>query len=162
GYVHLQLGNWQRAADAFREAHDLIGDSEVVDVFMSSLPYYAESVLHLGQLGEADSLLKSALKLSRETGSRHYEAVSHRVLGQLLASRSDFGGAADAYDKAIVMAEETVSHLELGRIHYYRAVMRTRSGEVELGQQDTTMAQKIFSECQAARDLEKANALLSG
>jgi hypothetical protein len=60
------------------------------------------------------------------------------------------------------MAEETASHLELGRIHYYRAVMRTRSGEAELGQQDVTLAQKIFSECQAARDLEKANALLSG
>jgi tetratricopeptide (TPR) repeat protein len=161
GYVHLQKGELDQAAEAYRQMYDALAGTEIRDVFLYCQPYIAELKLLLGEEQEALAILEESLKMAREGTAPIAEAITRRVLGQLLATQGDFAGAAAAFEQAIALMTETGSQLALGRAYYYRAIMHELQRHSDLALRDGTQAQTIFADCDAARDLDQANALLA-
>ena len=160
GYIHLQRGDLAKAAADYSQTVDLLAGSEIKDVFLYFLPYQAEISLLMGDQEEAMSILEESLLLANEATAPQTEAITQRVLGQLLATQGDFVGAAAAFDQAISLATEIGSRLVLGRTYYHRALMHELQGRSDLAVLDGIEAQAIFTDCNAARDLNQANDLL--
>jgi tetratricopeptide (TPR) repeat protein len=160
GYVHLQHGDWQRAIELYELAFEGLAKTENRDIFLEGYPYYAEVLLQLGRAEEAAVIIDRSLQLSQEVGAVHYEAVTHRVYGQLLSTQDDFASAAAAFEKGLSLTTESNSQIARGRIHFHRARMHHLQGDLEQVRADTIQAQTIFADCQAGRDLSKTQELL--
>ena len=160
GYMYLQKGELDQAAEAYRQMYDALAGTEIRDVFLYCQPYIAELKLLMGEEQEALAILEESLKMAREGTAPIVEAITRRVLGQLLATQADYSGAAAAFERAITLTTEIGSRLALGRTYYQRALMYERQGRLELAIWDGTQAQTIYTDCDAARDLNQANALL--
>jgi tetratricopeptide (TPR) repeat protein len=161
GYIHLQRGDLAGAAAIYSHIVDLLAGSEIKDVFLFFLPYQAEIALLMGDQEGALSILEESLLLADEATAPQAEAVTRRVLGQLLATQGDFAGAAAAFERAIALTTELGSRLTLGRVYYHRALMHELQGRSDLAVQDGIEAQTIFTTCEAARDLNLAMVLLA-
>jgi tetratricopeptide (TPR) repeat protein len=160
-YIRLQKGDLAQAAAAYGQMSDAVAGTEIRDVFLYSQPYLAELKLLMGEEQEALVILRESLELAQEATAPIAEAITRRVLGQLLATQGDFVGAAAAFERAITLTTEIGSRLALGRSYYHRALMHQQQGRSDLAIQDGTQAQTIFADCEAARDLDQANALLA-
>ena len=161
GYIHLQEGNLAQAAAAYRQMSDAVTGTEIRDVFLYIQTYFGEVLLRMGQEVEGVGNREESLQLAKEATAPITEAVTRRVLGRLLTAQGDFTGAAAAFERAITLSTEIGSQLTLGRVYYHRAVMHELQARIDLARQDGTQAQTIFAECDAARDLDQANALLA-
>jgi tetratricopeptide (TPR) repeat protein len=161
GYVHLYHGQWRQAADLYRSTLEEMAQTENRDVALMGQPYYAETLYYLGEYEEATKVVEASFALTQEVGATCYEGITHRVHGQLLCQQGDFAKAAAAFDKAEQQARETNTQLELGRVATQRALMHQQAGEDDLARQQATEAKTIFAACQAARDLDKVDALLA-
>jgi tetratricopeptide (TPR) repeat protein len=161
GYANLHLGNLTEALEAFEGSKTLLENTESRDVTLYRLPYHAEVHLALGNVSQAEEYLSESLDLSLDIGAPHYEAVTHRVNGQLLTTKRQFEQAETAFAQAITIARSTGSQVELGRSHHQKALMHQVKGELESALKEAAQAQTIFNECNSSRELEKSSALIS-
>lgn len=160
-YVYLQNGDLDRAETGYKQTVALVAGTEIRDTFLYCQPYHAEVLVRLGKHKEAQVILKESLVLARDATSPHTEGLTQRVLGQLLTDQGDSGGATAAFERAITVLSEIGSQIALGRVYYHRAVMYEQSGRSDLAIQDATLAQTIFTDCGAARDMDRATDLLA-
>jgi tetratricopeptide (TPR) repeat protein len=161
GYANLQLGNFDQASDAFLNSAKMLGDTESRDVALYRLPYQAEAVLALGDVTTAAELNGEGLELARNIGAPHYEAVSSRVRGQILAAQERFDEAEESFDKAISLLAEPGSRVELGRCYYQKALAAAGSGRADRALEYARQAETLFVDCHASLELERSLALLA-
>ncbi len=161
GYTNLRLGHFQEALGDFERSRRLLENTESRDVNLYRLPYHAEVLLALGNVKQAEEYLSESLELSQDIGAPHYEAVTHRVNGQLLTAKRQFDQAEASFAQAISITSATGSQVELGRSHHQKALMHQQKGELESALHEAAQAQALFSGSNASRELEKSSALMS-
>jgi len=119
-----------------------------------------EGYLLDGQIGDATKLAEEALRLSRTSKERGFEAWALRLLGEISARRDppEVERAESHYREALVLATELgmrplVAHCHLGLGKLYR-----RTGKRQEAQEHLTTATTMYREMDMRFWLEKAEA----
>ncbi|MFN8496218.1 MAG: hypothetical protein U0641_00005, partial [Anaerolineae bacterium] len=160
-YFHVGREDWAAAAAVLDEAVDYVSGTDHRLGPLHFGPTHAEAYLGLGRVDEAARMNDEHLALAREAGSRHFEALSLRVQGQIRAAQGLFDEAAASFAAAIAILESSGARLELGRAHYHRARLRRDLGRADDARADRARARDLFAACGAPRDLRRAEALLA-
>lgn len=125
----------------------------------------AEAHLRAGDGERAHELAEEALRLAREVGSRHDEAIAHRVLGEVHAltlfdDTAVRAGAADPAGEhlaaAVEIAEAIGNDLELGRALTSFGNYMLERGELERGRDLLLRAREMLERQEASRSLARA------
>jgi tetratricopeptide (TPR) repeat protein len=160
GYACLQLGYPEKALEAIKTSRELLDNTESRDVALYRLPYHAEGLLLLGKSEAAFDMLSTSLKLAQDVGAPHYEAVTHRVYGLFYLGQGNTIEAVKALNRAINIAGEIGSKVELGRSTYTMAVANFRDDDLEAARTNASRAITIFTESNANRELAKTLKLM--
>ncbi|MFN8498651.1 MAG: AAA family ATPase [Anaerolineae bacterium] len=160
-YCHVQREEWGAAASILDEAVSQVAATDHRQGGLQFGPTHAEAYLGLGRVDEAARMNDEHLALAREAGSRHFEALSLRVQGQIRAAQGLFDEAEASFAAAIAILEPSGARLELGRALYHRARLRHGLGRDDDARADAARARDLFAACGAPRDLRRAETLLA-
>ena len=112
GWVLLEDGKSAEAISSLREsiaAYRATGSEVQVPHAMTAL---AQALVRTGAIDEAFDVLAQALEQTARGGERHYEAETHRIRGDLVASTSnDPDRAESAYFQALTIARRQEAKL---------------------------------------------------
>lgn len=160
GYAHLQMGDPEKALEAYIASQKLLENTESRDVALYRLPYHAETLLHLGEIDDAYNMLSASLKLAQDVDAPHYEAATHRVYGLFYLEQGNIIEAVNALNQAIILAGKIGSRVELGRSIYTMALANLRDDDLGAARENASRAKTLFTECSANRELAKALKLM--
>lgn len=108
------------------------------------MPIACRSLVAVGDLEEAEAMIRRSLDASRRGDMPHWEALTIRARAQLHSARGDSAAAHRDFDEAVAIFERSGSLLELGR------TLALRSGDDDLAR-----ARELFERCGAAGELAK-------
>jgi len=160
GYVYLQLGEPENALEAFEASQKLLENTESIDVALYRLPYQAEALLQLGESEAAFNVLSKSLELTQGAGAPHHEAVAHRVSGLFYLEKGNMVEASKSLERAIDIARELGSRVELGRSNYAMAMAYLGDDDLETARTYASKAKTLFTESSASRELAKTMKLI--
>jgi tetratricopeptide (TPR) repeat protein len=111
------------------------------------MPIACRSLVAVGRLDEAESMIRSSLEATRRGDMPHWEALTIRARAELHFAKGNCDAAGQDLDAAVAIFERFESRLELGRT----LALRGSDGDLE-------RARELFERCGAARDLAKLTA----
>lgn len=154
GFLELSLGRPAEAARHLKrnvELRSSIGSSEPFRSFAD----YAEALIELGQLDEAERLV-GRLELNRDRERRPMLAVAARCRGRLLAERQDLDGALASLAEADVHQQRGMVPFDHGRTLLAMGEVLRRTGKRRAAADTLARAGEIFDRLGATLWLARA------
>src|SRR6185503_5550168 len=144
-YLAQRRGRWPEVLAVCEECYGFMADTENVLYRLRLGRLYAEALLELGRLDEADERIQDTLMRARAAKTNHTIALVRRVEGRLLAARGDRAGAAAAFDEAVATLERAGSNLELPHALETRAAFHAANGRTREAEAYRRRAHELFA-----------------
>ena len=129
GFYHRNVGHWENADEAYRQASDAISRVPSSEELAADLEQKASIYTNWayvkgigGKYDEGINLVESALTLRRRLGRRHAQAISLGIKGEVHRYHRQFKEAWDAYAEAEEDFRELNSWSWLGAIYQRQAI----------------------------------------
>ena len=161
GYHHLQREEWTRAVALYEECSAIMAATENGMSKLNCGAHAIEADMRAGHGDRARQRLPEHLALVRASHAAHWEAVTFRLQGQLLAADGALDDAQRVLDESVATLERLESRIELGRALLARAVLRHRRGDPGAARADGERARGLFMVARAPRDIVRADGFLS-
>jgi DNA-binding CsgD family transcriptional regulator len=149
GLLELSLGNPSAAAAHLAlnmELRETIGTGEPIRAYAD----YAEALVELGQLDQADEVLRLLEDRARAVDRVPLLAVVAGCRGLLAAAQQDLDGAAAVLEEAIAYHDRVTVPFDLGRTLLVIGQVRRRRGERKAARGAIQRALDIFEELGAS------------
>ncbi len=140
GFYYRNIGLWDDANDAYREARDAISTTLSVnspDSHLEEIASIQTNWAYLKGIGgdyrDGISLVESAISIRRRIGRQHEVAMSLSVRGEVYRYRRSFDKAWIAYAEAEQIFEELDSWSWLGQIYQEQAICLFQAMQDDVG-----------------------------
>jgi len=143
GIVYDQISRPAEAHECFEEALELARKLRLRDVEGSLMKDLAGALIDKGQLGEAEGLLRRAVRISIETDNRRTEGVALCTMGILKRRMGFEEQALEWYEQALEIQNELGDRWQIGIIKSCMGIAYAELGQLE----------KAIEYCTAARDV---------
>jgi tetratricopeptide (TPR) repeat protein len=125
------------------------------------LPVLAWAHLELGELGEADAVVRQAIRRARTEGSPLLLADALRVQGLIAIRQGWWEEAERALDEGLALARSMPYPYAEARLLYLDGLFRTHQGEGGPARERLEAARAIFRRLGARKDIEHTEQLVS-
>ncbi len=159
-YLHGLQGEWQQALASRNVTVKAAEGSDNRIIPMLNAPGLAEALLEIGQVGEADEVVRDVLDIARESRSPIQEARTLRVRGRIHAHEDEVGLASKAFAEALRLCEEWNSQLLAGRILVDWASLQVAHESKQTAAATLERSLKIFEAAGAKYWVNRARAAL--
>jgi tetratricopeptide (TPR) repeat protein len=154
--LELSLGHVTAAWAAVREQTERLEAEGILEPLWVFLPDAAEVLIARGELGRAESLLRSFERPAQAPDRAWVLVVAARCRAMLLAARGDLWGARDALDRALVEQGQARMPFELARTLLVRGQLARRLGEPRVARLSYEEALGLFEQLGAPLWAERA------
>ncbi len=134
----LQIGDFQKAFDGYREIADTFREHGLRLVQISALSKESLEKARHGDIEEALQIRRTCLEMILETGVTYQFAWNYWELGDLLRVKEDAETASEWYERAFQIFDREQDHV--GRSYYFRGM-----GDIALGKKNYESARDHFS-----------------
>jgi putative nucleotidyltransferase with HDIG domain len=153
GMVHTDLGQWEEAERAFREAIDSsVAAGDVVTRVLIDVNL-AELAIAREDFGRARDICAASLRRARGMRDERAEAELLKQLGVVARETGHVDVAERHFDRADAIARERENVLLQAEIARERSEMLTRQGRFRETVQNLNRAHQLFARLRAQRDL---------
>jgi predicted ATPase len=134
----LQIGDFQKAFDGYREIADTFREHGLRLVQISALSKESFEKARHGDIEEAVQIRRTCLEMILETGVTYQFAWNYWEMGDLLRVKGDSEAASEWYERAYQIFDREQDHV--GRSYYFRGM-----GDLALEKKDYELARDHFS-----------------
>ncbi len=131
--------------------------------------FYLQSTLNLeqGQIKAARQWATRSHELLRAaTSTNQEESVEwgryQQIMGRIDLAETNLASAREHFDRSSAIFRSNGAQLELGRVHYWSALLSVQLNQVARAKDEVDLARQIFQTLGARADLERVNALPLG
>jgi DNA-binding CsgD family transcriptional regulator len=162
GFLELSLGDPISAHAHLEPAMSLLRATQIREFsIFPVMQNEIEALVALGEVDEADALVRIVADHGRRKGRRWAQAIAARGHALVLAARGDLEGAADAIGQALVAHEQLADPFERGRSLLVKGAVERRVRRRGAARTSLDEALRIFDRLGARLWSEKARADLA-
>jgi DNA-binding CsgD family transcriptional regulator len=161
GHLELSLGNLQAADRYLRPLPARLTAVGWDDPTDQVWPDTIETLIGLGELGEATSLVEQFAERARRLGGPWALAAAARCRGLLAAAEGDLATALDSFERALAEHERAESPFERGRTLFALGSVRRRGKQKRAAREALGEALGIFEQLGARLWAERVHGELA-
>jgi tetratricopeptide (TPR) repeat protein len=162
GATFVRRGEIEAAREHLHKSREYFDQAQARDFLPEMHRHLAEAALLAGDLNNAESEGQQALSLARELAMRGEEGSSLCVLGEVAEKAGDTAQAESRLTESLAILQEVGDEYEAARTELALAELYLSQGKVQEGTAALERSTATFQRLQAAGDLAKAAALVSG